>query len=256
MKQDDIFSGTSARAGDFEFNEEVVEVFDDMIARSVPCYREQQCMIQEMARIWYLPGTHVYDLGCSTATTLINLCEAIDAPARFTGYDNSQPMLERGRKRIREKGFEERIVLNEGDLNGDPSKMPLANAGLITLCWTLQFVRPLHRERVIRWIHDGLVDGGALILTEKVLARNSRMNRFFIDLYYNFKQRNGYSETEILRKREALENVLVPYTLEENIELFRRNGFETCETFFQWYNFVGFICVKNPESNRGRQVAG
>ena len=70
------------------------------------------------------------------------------------------------------------------------------------------------------------------------------MNRFFIDLYYDFKQRNGYSETEILRKREALENVLVPYTLEENIELFRRNGFDTCETFFQWYNFVGFLCVK------------
>lgn len=244
MKQDDIFSETTSRTSDFEFNDEVVEVFNDMIARSVPYYREQQCMIQEMARELVIPHTNVYDLGCSTATTLINLCEVIDEPANFIGYDSSRPMLERSRRRIREKGFEERIELHEGDFNGDLSKLPLKNASLISMCWTMQFVRPLQRERVVKWIYDGLVDGGALVLTEKVLTRNSRINRFFIDLYYDFKQRNGYSETEILRKREALENVLVPYTLKKKIELFRRNGFDTCETFFQWFNFVGFLCVK------------
>ncbi len=50
---------------------------------------------------------------------------------------------------------------------------------------------------------------------------------------------------EILKKREALENVLIPYRFDENFELFRRNGFTTVETFFQWYNFAGFLCVKN-----------
>lgn len=244
MTQDNIFSNTTSRASDFEFNDEVVEVFDDMIARSVPYYQEQQFMIQEMARRLTIPNANVYDLGCSTATTLINLCEAIEQPAKFIGYDNSKPMINRGIVRIREKGFEEKIELHQADLSGDLSKLPLQNASLVTMCWTMQFIRPMQRERVVRWVYDGLVDGGALVLTEKVLTRNSRMNRFFIDLYYNFKQRNGYSETEILRKREALENVLIPYTLEENIELFKRNGFDTCETFFQWYNFVGFLCVK------------
>jgi len=244
MTQDNIFSNTTSRASDFEFNDEVVEVFDDMIARSVPCYHEQQFMIQEIARKLTIPNTNVYDLGCSTATTLINLCEAIEQPVEFIGYDNSKPMINRGKVRIGEKGFEGQIELHQADLSGDLSKLPLQNASLVTMCWTMQFIRPMQRERVVRWIYDGLVDGGALVLTEKVLTRNSRMNRFFIDLYYNFKQRNGYSETEILRKREALENVLVPYTLEENIELFKRNGFDTCETFFQWYNFVGFLCVK------------
>jgi tRNA (cmo5U34)-methyltransferase len=244
MTQDNIFSNTTSRASDFEFNDEVVEVFDDMIARSVPYYHEQQFMIQEMARKLTIPNTNVYDLGCSTATTLINLCEVIEQPAQFIGYDNSKPMINRGIVRIREKGFEEKIELHQADLSGDLSELPLQNASLVTMCWTMQFIRPMQRERVVRRVYDGLVDGGALVLTEKVLTRNSRMNRFFIDLYYNFKQRNGYSETEILRKREALENVLIPYTLEENIELFKRNGFDTCETFFQWYNFVGFLCVK------------
>ncbi len=85
-----------------------------------------------------------------------------------------------------------------------------------------------------------------LIVTEKVLTNNTHMNRFFIDFYYEFKRRNGYSESEILRKREALENVLVPYRIDENLEMFRRNGFAVAETVFQWYNYVGFLCVKKP----------
>lgn len=246
-QKDDIFSDTSARASDFQFDDKVVEVFNDMIGRSVPYYREQQAMIQEMARELYKTGTEVYDLGSSTATTLLNLYPAIESPAKLIGYDNSLPMLEKGRERIVEHGFGDRIELREGDFNGDLSKLPLENASLVTMCWTMQFVRPLQRERVVKWIHNGLVEGGALILTEKVLTQDQRMNRFFIDLYYKYKERNGYSETEILRKREALENVLVPYTLEENMELFRRNGFETVETFFQWYNFVGILCVKRGD---------
>jgi tRNA (cmo5U34)-methyltransferase len=91
-----------------------------------------------------------------------------------------------------------------------------------------------------------LVDGGVLVVAEKVLTNDSEMNRFFVDLYYDFKRRNGYSENEILRKREALENVLIPYRADENQELVRRNGFEIVETFFRWYKFSGFLCVKKP----------
>jgi tRNA (cmo5U34)-methyltransferase len=72
------------------------------------------------------------------------------------------------------------------------------------------------------------------------------MNRFFVEHYYEFKRSQGYSESEILRKREALENILIPYRLEENVELFRRNGFQIVETFFQWFNFAGFVCIKKP----------
>jgi tRNA (cmo5U34)-methyltransferase len=114
------------------------------------------------------------------------------------------------------------------------------------MCWTLQFVRPLQRDKLVRFIYENLMEGGILLVTEKVLNNSTHMNRFFIDLYYNFKKRNGYSNEEILRKREALENVLIPYRIDENLELFRRSGFEIVETFFQWYNFAGFLCVKSP----------
>ena len=124
---------------------------------------------------------------------------------------------------------------------------------MVIMCWTLQFIRPLRRDNLIRWIYEALADGGALIVTEKILTTNGHMNRFFIDLYYDFKKRRGYTDTEILRKREALENVLVPYRLDENVDLFRRNGFEIVETFFQWFNFAGFLCVKKAAAVKAPQ---
>ena len=215
MKKDKVFLGNQKRASDFEFNAEVAEVFDDMLERSVPFYLEQQKMVVDIGKRFWVPGTIVYDLGCSTATMLVELCDRLPASARLVGYDNSPPMLERARKKIAENNSQKRVEVRLSDLNGELSDLDLENAGIVTMGWTLQFIRPLSRD-----------------------------TRFFIDFYYDFKRKQGYSETEILRKREALENVLIPYQIAENLDLFRRNGFEMVETFFQWFNFAGFLCVK------------
>jgi tRNA (cmo5U34)-methyltransferase len=246
MARDEVFASSAPRSSDFEFNAEVAAVFDDMLVRSIPLYREQQAGIQEMARKFHVPGTRVYDLGCSTGTTLIGLGRALGPTARLFGYDNSEPMLERAARNVEQAGLADVIELRNVDLNDDLSGAPLENASVVTMCWTLQFIRPLRRDAVIRWINQGLVGGGVLVVTEKILTDNSDMNRYFIELYYDFKRRNGYSEEEILKKREALENVLVPYRLDENLELFRRNGFFAVEPFFRWYNFAGFLCLKKP----------
>lgn len=247
MKREKIFEGSASRASDFEFNAEVAEVFDEILLRSVPFYLEQQYMIKEIGKKFWQPGTDVYDLGCSTGTTLINMCQEIKEPARFIGYDNSRPMLEQARKRIKETEFANRIDLRYGDLNGDLSVIQLDDAGVVTICWTLQFIRPLNRDALIQLVYRGMANGGVLVVTEKILTNDGHMNRFFIDFYYDFKGRNGYSREEIMRKREALENVLIPYRIDENLKMFRRNGFEIAETFFQWYNFVGFLCVKKSK---------
>ena len=248
MKRDEVFLSTSARGSDFEFNEEVAAVFDDMLVRSIPFYLEQRLLVDEIVQNFWVKGTNVYDLGCSTATALIRLAKAMESDARFIGLDNSEPMLARGREKVEEENLTNQIELRFADLNSNLSETSFENASVVTMCWTLQFIRPLKRDELIRRLYDNMVDGGALVVTEKILTNDSDMNRFFIDFYYNFKRRTGYSEEEIHRKREALENVLVPYRVDENMELFRRNGFEIAETFFQWYNFAGFLCVKKPSN--------
>ncbi len=246
MAEDRLFAQTTARATDFEFDDQVAAVFDDMVERSVPLYREQQSMLAELAAKFWTPGSRVYDLGCSTGTTLVQLARGLQPPVQLVGCDNAPPMLERAKEKVAAHGYADAVELRWADLNADPATLDLTDAGIVTLCWTLQFVRPLNRDQLIRRVYDALRPKGALIVTEKVLTASSHTNRFFVELYYDFKRRNAYSDVEIGRKREALENVLVPYRIDENLALFRRNGFEIVETFFQWYNFAGFLCVKSP----------
>lgn len=244
MNRDDIFDDGKPRGSDFTFDAEVAAVFDNMISRSVPFYAEQQRMIVEVVKRYWRPGTDIYDLGCATGTTLINLGRELDGPGRLIGYDNSEAMLKQARGAVAAEGLGPRIELRLGDLDRDPQALALDNAGAVLLCWTLQFVRPLQREALIRRIHESLAEGGVLVVTEKVLSNARDLDRDFIDFYYAFKARTGYSQTEIHRKRVALENVLVPYRIDENKEMFRRNGFRAVDSFFQWFNFVGFLCVK------------
>lgn len=245
MKRDELFRNGAPRGGDFAFDASVAAVFDDMIARSVPFYEEQQRMLAELVQQYLPPGTAVHDLGCATATTLIRLARAIDAAegSRLIGHDRSEPMLRQARARIDAEGLAQRIELRQADLE-EPAQLQLQNAGVVLCCWTLQFIRPPRRETLVRRIFDALADGGALIVTEKVLSNEAELDRAFIDAYHAHKSRSGYSDTEIHRKREALENVLVPYRIDENRALFQRCGFRPVDTFFQWFNFAGFLCFK------------
>lgn len=96
----------------------------------------------------------------------------------------------------------------------------------------------------MKQIYDGLNENGALILIEKLTSEDTIFNRLFINHYYDYKRTRGYSDLEIANKREALENVLIPYRMEENFELLRGAGFKKIEVFFRWYNFCAIIAVK------------
>jgi tRNA (cmo5U34)-methyltransferase len=245
MVTDKVCASSDEQSNDFQFNKDVANVFDDMLVRSVPFYHEQQSLIQMITRKFWQPDTKIVDLGSSIGTTVIGLAKTLGDATDVVGYDNSQPMIERARANAKAAGVAKRTRFEFGDLNGDSTEFNLGDTSVVTLCWTLQFVRPLNRDLIIGKIYENLRPGGALIVTDKVLTNDSNMNRFYIDFYYDYKRANGFSDQEILQKREALENVLIPYRFDENFELFRRNGFEIVETFFQWFNFAGFLCIKN-----------
>jgi tRNA (cmo5U34)-methyltransferase len=238
--RDKLFAETSDEARDFDFGENTARVFDDMLDRSIPQYHELQRMIGELAGEFARPGTQVVDLGCSTGITLQTLRSRVPADCKLVGIDYSRPMLDLAAERLR-SGLGAPYELIENDLN---KGVTMGNASVAVLNLTLQFIRPLHREGLVRQIREGLIEHGALILVEKVVGEHSMLNRLFIKLYYDMKMRNGYSGMEIAQKREALENVLVPYRMEENMELLRRCGFPQVEVFFKWYNFCGFLAVK------------
>jgi len=241
MPKDQVFKEEIEQASDFKFGANVANVFDDMVNRSVPYYGEIQRMMAELAADHAKEGSDVYDLGCSTGTTMIGMDTLVNPNVRFVGIDDSQEMLDKCKLKLLEIGFSREYELRCADLS---QGVKIDNASVVVLCLTLQFVRPIYREQLLKNIYDGLNSGGVLILVEKILAEESGFNRDFIKYYYNYKRRNNYSELEISQKREALENVLIPYKLSEDITILRDRGFVNCEVFFKWYNFAGIIAVK------------
>jgi tRNA (cmo5U34)-methyltransferase len=241
--KDKVFEFKDKKIEDFSFNKQVVTVFDDMVGRSVPYYSEIQRMVSELAHDFISEGTNVYDIGCSTGTTLHLLDQAIkERNATFIGYDNSEEMLKKAREKLDTAGVKREVKLEFKDLNRNG--VEIENASFVTFILTLQFIRPLYREKLMKQIYNGLNANGALILVEKLTSEDTIFNRLFINHYYDYKKRNGYSELEIANKREALENVLIPYRMEENFELLKEAGFKKIEVFFRWYNFCAIIAVK------------
>jgi tRNA (cmo5U34)-methyltransferase len=225
---------------DFTFGTETAAVFDDMLHRSVPFYDEMQRMIAELVSDFAVDGTNVYDLGCSTCATFRDLKD-LDQDVTFVGVDASEAMLARAETELKRAKFTRRYVLRQQDFHHG---LEIENASVIIMSLTLQFVRPLYRERVMRTIYGGMNHQACIILVEKVLAEETLMNRLFIKYYYDLKRRNGYSDIEIAQKREALENVLIPYRIEENLQLLLSTGFRFPEIFFKWYNFCGILALK------------
>ncbi len=231
---------------DFSFNRGVAEVFDDMLDRSVPFYQTVIETTAEMIRGLAAPGSRVYDLGCSTGSTLLQLSRLLpDMKLHFIGIDNAPAMLDKARRKAAMFGKDSIIEFR----NQDITNADLDNADIIICNYTMQFIRPPLRPAFINRLYQSLPNGGMLFLSEKVISHHGRLNRNFINLYHDFKRRQGYSELEIAAKREALENVLIPFSVQENIDMLTDNGFGSVEIFFRWINFVSFIALKEEEAD-------
>jgi len=222
----------------FEFDEEVASVFDDMIARSVPFYKETQALVRDLVLKNVKEGALIYDLGSSTGSTLIDIAAHSDKKLRLIGLDNSEAMVERARKKASAYGVDVEFVLADIlEYAYDEAEAFLAN-------YTLQFIRPLRRGEFVKKVCENLKKGGVFICSEKVISEDKQLNKQLIDIYYDYKKKQGYSDFEIAQKREALENVLVPYTLKENEEMLKNAGFSYVEVIFRWANFATFFARK------------
>jgi tRNA (cmo5U34)-methyltransferase len=234
--QDNIFE--SPINAQFAFNEEVAGVFDDMISRSIPGY---QTILDLSCKtlLEYVDSGTITDIGCSTANLLIHLAPKIkDKEIKLVGIDDSEPML----KLARQKSGTYEANIEFLCVDAVNTELPTSKAFLAN--FTLQFIRPIIREALVQKIYDSLEDGGIFIFAEKLISEDKRLNKFLIDEYHSYKRSQGYSELEIMRKREALENVLVPYSEDENRALCTKAGFEKVETLFKWCNFALFVAFK------------
>jgi tRNA (cmo5U34)-methyltransferase len=242
MKKDKVFAKELESIKSFEFNHDVAEVFDDMVSRSVPFYDEIHKIILDLIDRNYNGGP-IYDLGCSTGTTISIIDKHLKkrglSTPDYIGIDNSAPMLEKCLEKIKKNKIQN-VDLQCIDIND----VAFRKSGLVVMNYTLQFLKPAKRADILKKVHKSLDKGGMFILSEKIKSSGHTINDLLIELYYDFKRRNGYSELEISQKREALENVLIPLTPEKQIDQLKKAGFKKVEMIFRWYNFACYLGVK------------
>lgn len=239
--RDNLFS-EKMLPGDFVFDDKVAQVFDDMINRSVPGYSTVIAMIGVMAERYCKNGSSVYDLGCSLGGATLAVAHRVtDRNYNLVAVDNSAAMIARLKSKLEPLHFPGvKIECRCEDIR----TTPLKNASVVILNFTLQFIPVADRTELIKKIFAGMQPGGILIVSEKIQFPDNDLNALFIDLYHSFKENMGYSKLEISQKRAALENVLIPETIDQHRERLSAAGFHSFDVWFQCFNFASMVACK------------
>ena len=237
---DNLFARPLNKVTDFAFDEQVADVFPDMISRSVPGYQEILNTIEQLAQRYVTPTTRIYDLGCSLGAASLAAAHGCQHNNDIYAVDNSKAMLSRCARYVGQFSHAERIQLFHNDI----TDIAISDASMAIMNFTLQFVEPTKRKPLLQKIYDGLTPGGILVLSEKFRHSESLGNDVLIDLHEEFKRANGYSELEISQKRAALENVMKLDTLDIHHERLAEIGFSSTVVYYQRFNFCSMVAIK------------
>ena len=226
---------------DFAFDETVAKVFPDMIRRSVPGYETIIALTGLLAEQYVQPNSQCYDLGCSLGAATLAMRSRIQQPeCRIIAVDNAEAMTRRCQQHVREAGE----GIDTDVICADIQDVTIQNASMVVLNFTLQFIQPAARLELLQDIYKGMRPGGALLLSEKIVFADAGEQQRMEALHVAFKKANGYSDLEISQKRSALENVLIPDTLEQHQARLHSAGFNSADVWFRCMNFVSLLAIK------------
>jgi tRNA (cmo5U34)-methyltransferase len=243
MSKDTLFEAPEIAPRDFVFDERVVRVFPDMINRSVPGYAQVVGMMGLLARRYARDGSLLYDLGCSLGAVALAMSEAVRArPVEIVAVDNSPAMIARLDQILAERHAPGCVPIRTRC--ADLMDCAIEDASVVALNFTLQFVEPGSRHLLLQRIADGLRPGGVLLLSEKVCFAAPDEQQLQTEWHHDFKRAQGYSELEIARKREALENVLQAESLPQHRQRLTDAGFDRVYQWYQGFNFVSLIAFR------------
>ena len=226
---------------DFSFDANVVEVFPDMIQRSVPGYTTIVSTMGKLAGKFAQNNSNLYDLGCSLGAVTLSMRRNIKSEnCKIIAIDNSAPMVERCRLHL--KAFKSDIPVEVA--LADINEVELNNASVIAMNFTLQFIPQAQRFDLLKKLYDSLKPGGVLLLSEKFRVEKEQSDNLLIDLHHDFKRHNGYSELEISQKRTAIENVMRTDYLNTHLKRLADIGFNQTQVWYQCFNFCSMIAIK------------
>ncbi len=243
MKQpfDTLYASPRDHVDGFVFDDAVAGVFNDMIHRSVPGYATVLGMLAVFAEQYAQENSRLYDLGCSLGASTAALSQHAKAPGcRVIAVDNAPAMI--GKCKANLANLAEGAPVDY--VCADIRDVKIMNASVVVLNLTLQFLPCHDRDQIIAEVYAGLNPGGILLMTEKISFDSPEQQRLFTRLHHDFKHANGYSHLEISQKRAALDNVLIPETLDTHFQRLGKSGFTHIQQWFSCLNFTAMLAIK------------
>ena len=211
--------------------------FEKHIYKSIPQYNEGHKMIMSLSDYFLKDDSYCFDIGCSTGNLLEKLSKFTNKKSNFVGIDSEKQMVKFAKKKFVKNPKVK--IYHSNILN-----YPIKKSDLIISYYTLQFIYPKFRQKLINKIYEKLEWGGAFIIFEKVRAPDARFHDILNSIYYDFKENNNFSTQEIFDKQKSLRGVMEPFSSEGNLGLFKRAGFKDVVTIFKNICFEGFLCIK------------
>jgi tRNA (cmo5U34)-methyltransferase len=231
-----------ASIGNWSFSKKsVAKNFKSHANKSIPFYEEGHNIICKISDFFLKKNSICYELGCSRGDLLKKIMLYTKKNGiNFYGIDLEQEMIVEAKKNLRGTNKKNRVTIRKGDI----IKTRLKKNDLTICYYTIQFINPQYRQLVINKIYRSLNWGGALIMFEKVRAKDARFQDYMSIIYNNFKSDNGYSADEILNKTNSLKGIMEPFSENGNLDLIKRAGFKDFMTIFKWVSFQGFLAIK------------
>jgi len=223
----------------WNFNDEVSFIFDEHIRQSVPLYEELHKIVAQISYKFLFNNAFVLDLGTATGEVILNIYKQNDKEnIFFYGIDNSEAMLRVARQKCKD-------IKKIKFINSDITDLIFPKSNFITSIYTLQFIDVENRAKIIKKIYNSLVSNGAFVLCEKIKSNSEIINENFAHWHEEYKFANGLDKDEIELKKQSLKGVLVPIGVDEYLKMLKNVGFSVVDIFFKYYNFVGFLAIKN-----------
>lgn len=211
-----------------KFSFDTIEDFDNHIDLSIQNYSGLIEHIKNISTYFIKEDTIVYDIGCSTGNLMKVLKKHNDIPVKYVGIDKATNLTE---------GNEDIINMDLNDWKADEFSF---GASL----FTLQFLPIRLRKQVLKQMHDNLMPGGAIIVSEKIFMENGFVQDLLNFSHYDFK-RKSFESHEILNKQVDLRYIMKPLTEQQNINMFKESGFSQVQSFWQSLHFKAWILIKD-----------
>lgn len=233
----------STKRANWKFSGEMVNNFESHVSKSVPIYDRGHELIKQLSDFFVKQDSIVYDIGCSTGKLLIDLVDhnKLKLKSRFIGLDIEKDMIDFAIKAQKSNNIKRSKL---SFINKDVTTFDLESNDMTISYFSIQFIHPKHRQKLIDDIYKSLNWGGAFLFFEKVRYNDARFQDIFTTLYNDYKLRMGYTPEEILNKTSSLKGILEPFSSEGNVEMLKRAGFVDITTVIEDISFQGFIAIK------------